>query len=336
MKQWLGFVCLTLLLIVAGNGYFMYAGLTRPMAIPNKEMLYEYPKGRSVKMLSDDLAQQEIIPSGFAFLWYARLSQMATHLHAGEYLLTSSMTPIDLLAKMRQGDIYMHTLRLPEGGVLKNIVTLMLADPSIKHTIAYEGDWFHAISNEYISGEGMLLPETYFYPKGETDLALLKRAYRDMMLFAKKAFDERDAAVPYSDIYQTLIVASIIEKEASLPEERTKIARVIINRLDKKMPLQMDPTVIYGMGDAFDGRLRKKDLTTPSAYNTYINEGLPPTPICMPSKNAIVSALHPAEGDYLYFVSRGDGSHYFSSTLKEHNQAVIKYVINAPKKEVIQ
>lgn len=336
MKYIIKYAGLVLLLIAIGAGYVLYTDLVRPMNVPTKGLLYEYPKGTSVKTLSRDLAQRGIIPSGFAFLWYARLSGNAPHLHAGEYLLTPNLTPKTLLEKIRKGDIYMHALRIPEGGTMHDVIQLLTADPAIKHTMAFEGNWFVDVSSAHALGEGLLLPETYFFPKNETDLSIIKRANRDMMAYAQKAFDARDLSVPYVDVYQALIVASILEKEASIPEERTKIARVIINRLAKNMPLQMDPTVIYGMGTSYDGKLRKADLTQPGPYNTYVNGGLPPTPICFPSKNAILSAMHPAVGDFLYFVSEGDGSHYFSSTLKEHNEAVLKYVIHPQKKDIGQ
>ena len=155
------------------------------------------------------------------------------------------------------------------------------------------------------------------------------------MAFVHKAFDERDPSVPYKNEYEALIAASILEKEAAIPEERAKISRVIMNRLAKGMPLQMDSTVIYGMGRTFTGNITKNDLITPGPYNTYLNMGLPPMPICLPSKNAVLAVLHPEPGDYLYFVSRGDGSHYFSTNLKEHNNAVNKYVIE-PRKDAKQ
>ena len=236
------------------------------------------------------------------------------------------MSAINLIQKMRKGDIFMHTLRVPEGGTVKELLETISADPAIEHTLSFDGDWFQQITQDYKTPEGLFLPETYFFPKSETDVAILKRAYQDLIKYATASFDARDPLVRYKNIYETLIVASILEKEASIPEERTKIARVIINRLERGMPLQMDPTVIYGLGPSFTGSLTKKDLQKKGPYNTYLYPGLPPTPICLPSKNAIWSALHPAEGDYLYFVSQGDGSHYFSSTLKVHNQAVQKYL----------
>ncbi|MFI4956966.1 MAG: endolytic transglycosylase MltG [Gammaproteobacteria bacterium] len=331
IRRLLGYLCVTLLSAMCTSAYIMYVGLIHPMPLSGKEMLYDYEKGTSLKVLSQDLAHKGLIPSAFAFRWYARINGSATHLHAGEYLITAGMTPEDLIVKIRKGDIYMHTLRMPEGGTLHEVVELLVAEPAVKHTLSFVGDWFVSISPEYHLGEGLLLPETYFFPKGESDVAILKRAFRDEMAFAQKAFDERDTSVPYKNVYEALIAASILEKEASIPEERAKISRVIINRLAKGMPLQMDPTVIYGMGPTFQGNITKNDLITPGPYNTYLNMGLPPTPICLPSKNAVLAALHPAEGDYLYFVSRGDGSHYFSTNLKEHNNAVIKYVIRAKK-----
>lgn len=303
-----------------------YMGLSTPMSPPKPQYLYEYVKGTSAKSFAQDLQYRGIIPSGFAWLWYARLTGVSRKLHAGEYLITASMTPKDLLAKMVKGDVYLHTLRIPEGGTLSAVLSDIKQDPSIQQTLTYQPTWFAVIMPDQRSGEGLLMPETYLFPKHETDVAILKRANKAMMRYAQQAFSERDLSVPYATVYEALIVASILEKEASIPEERRKIARVILNRLAKHMPLQMDPTVIYGMGSTYEGKLYKTDLTTPTPYNTYLNPGLPPTPICMPSKDAIQAALHPAEGDFLYFVSQGDGSHYFSSTLKEHNQAVNHFI----------
>ncbi len=332
MKKRLQMCALASLIAIFVALYCANQTLIQPLSVPQEEILYEYPKGTSLKSLSKNLAQKGWISSPLIVEWYVRFSNSGKYLYAGEYLITKGMSAKDLIAKMRKGEVYMHALRIPEGGTWKEVVQLIHADLAIQKTSLLEDEGFRDVASEYTTGEGLLLPETYFFPKDETDLGILKRAYREMMTFAKQAFEARDLDVPFKDVYQTLIVASILEKEASIPEERAKIARVIINRLAKGMPLQMDPTIIYGMGDAFKGNLTKKNLQTPGPYNTYLNAGLPPTPICMPSKNAIVAAVHPAQGKYLYFVSKGDGSHYFSDTLQEHNRAVVKYIVRAKEK----
>ncbi len=305
--------------------YQLYQGLFRPMTLPAPDIIYEYPKGVSVKTMSRDLEEKGFIRSATLFEWYIRLTGSDKRMHAGEYEVKSGMSPNALMIKMRKGEIFMHALRVPEGGTVRELLDAIKNDPSIQHTQPFEEKTVRQM-------EGLLLPETYFFPKGESDEDIIKRAHEDAMRYAAKIFEERDPAVPFKDVYETLIVASILEKEASIPAERTKIARVIINRLKLGMPLQMDPTVIYGMGESYQGKLTKKDLQTPGPYNTYLNTGLPPTPICFPSKNAVWSAVHPVDGQYLYFVSQGDGSHVFSETLDAHNKAVVRYV-NRVKKE---
>jgi UPF0755 protein len=173
--------------------------------------------------------------------------------------------------------------------------------------------------------EGRFFPDTYYYTRGMSDVQLLQRAYQTMTQFLARAWQERDPDLPYQKPYEALIMASIIEKETGAPDERRQIAGVFVRRLQKHMRLQTDPTVIYGIGADFDGNLRRRDLTTDTPYNTYRRRGLPPSPIAMPGAEAIIAALHPDDSDKLYFVARGDGSHYFSATIEEHNRAVRKY-----------
>ena len=173
--------------------------------------------------------------------------------------------------------------------------------------------------------EGRFLPETYQFPRGSTDLEFLRRAYLGMEQALAEAWERRAKDLPLDSPYEALILASIVEKETGLASERARIAGVFVRRLKRGMRLQTDPTVIYGLGEGFDGNLRRKDLRTDTAYNTYTRQGLPPTPICLPGLDAIEAVLHPDEGNSLYFVARGDGSHEFSDTLKAHNRAVRKY-----------
>lgn len=180
------------------------------------------------------------------------------------------------------------------------------------------------------------MPDTYLYTKNASAESILKRAHDAMHKFLDKAWQERSDRVNYKSSYDALIVASIVEKETSVPEERERIAGVLVRRLNKNMRLQMDPTVIYGIGPDFNGNITKKNLQTDTPYNTYTRAGLPPTPIAMPSRESIIAALHPNEGDCLYFVARGDGSHVFTSTLEEHNKAVVKYILKSDQQEPVQ
>ncbi len=324
-KRIFNLACYLIACLLIFLSYQLYQGLFRPMTLPAPDVIYEYPKGMSVKMMSRDLQKKGFIRSAPLFEWYIRLTGSDKHMHAGEYEVYSGMSPNALMIKMRKGEIFMHSLRVPEGGTVRELIEAIKSDPSIQRTQPFD-------DNVLTKMEGLLMPETYFFPKGESDVDIIKRAHEDAMHYATKIFEERDPAVPFKNVYETLIVASILEKEAAIPEERTKIARVIINRLKLGMPLQMDPTVIYGMGESYKGKLTKKNLQTPGPYNSYLNTGLPPTPICFPSKNAVWSAVHPVDGKYLYFVSQGDGSHVFSETLDAHNKAVVRYV-NRVKKE---
>jgi len=197
----------------------------------------------------------------------------------------------------------------------------------LQHTlVATDADTvMTALGHPDMNPEGRFLPETYYFPRGTTDVDFLRRAYADMQAFLQQVWAQRDDGLPLKSPYEALTLASIVEKETGVAAERPQIAGVFVRRLKKGMKLQTDPTVIYGMGDRYDGDIRFRDLRTDTAYNTYTRFGLPPTPIAMPGKDAILAVLHPADGKALYFVSRGDGSHHFSSTLEEHNRAVDRY-----------
>ena len=172
------------------------------------------------------------------------------------------------------------------------------------------------------------MPDTYHFPRGTTDLDFLRRAYQTMSARLREEWEQRDVGIPYQTPYDALIMASIIEKETALPEERREIAGVFVRRLERRIRLQTDPTVIYGLGERFDGNLKRQDLASDSPYNTYMHPGLPPTPIALPGLASLHAALHPAPGDAIYFVARGDGSHEFSATLEAHNKAVRRYQLN--------
>jgi len=257
----------------------------------------------------------------------ARWRGVGSGIKAGSYSISHRLTPEELLVKLVRGDVTQGEVVLVDGLTFRQWRARLDQHPDLKHET--QGlDATEIAGRLGIEGgtiEGWLFPDTYLFDKHSSDLEVLARAYRAMRTRLDSAWAGRDATLPYRNPYEALIMASIIEKETGRSDDRAQIAAVFTNRLRKGMPLQTDPTVIYGMGEKFDGNLRKRDLQTDTPYNTYIRAGLPPSPIAMPSMAALQAALHPADSDALYFVARGDGSSQFSRTLDEHNRAVNKY-----------
>ncbi len=273
------------------------------------------------------------IRSGQPLYWrfLARQMDVAGKLKAGEYALDPGITPRMLLQKMAAGDVIQHHFTIVEGWTFAQVRAALAADKGIKASIASLDDLgvMRDLGKSDMPPEGWFMPETYSYVKGMSDVDLLKHAHAAM----QKLLDDRWAArAPNPSLttpYQALILASIVEKETAKPEERPQIAAVFLHRLQLGMKLQTDPTVIYGLGAAYDGKIHRRDLDTDTPFNTYTRLGLPPTPIAMPGAAAIDAVLHPADTDALYFVARGDGSHEFSSSLDAHNRAVSKYQLHA-------
>jgi UPF0755 protein len=252
---------------------------------------------------------------------------VATRLQAGQYRLDPGMTPQALLETLARGAVVQRTLTLVEGQTFRELLTLVHASDKLRHTLQDldTDELMAALGHADEHPEGRFLPDTYHFPIGTTDRDFLQRAYRAMAELLAKEWVDREADLPLKSAYEALILASIVEKETGLAAERPLIAGVFISRLEQGMRLQTDPTVIYGMGEDFDGNIRSKDLRADTPYNTYTRYGLPPTPIAMPGADAIRAVLHPEKKGYLYFVARGNGAHYFSRTLEEHNRAVQKF-----------
>ncbi|MBO9469044.1 endolytic transglycosylase MltG [Endozoicomonas sp. G2_2] len=257
---------------------------------------------------------------------YARYQGVANRIKAGEYAVPARQTPAHLLELLVSGKTRQYRITLVEGRRFSEIRQLIESNDALdqKLTGKSEAEVMAAIGHPDEQAEGRFMPDTYLFPRGMTDIAFLKRAYDAMQTFLDEAWENRSENTVVETPYEALILASIIEKETAVPEERGRIAGVFTRRLEKGMRLQTDPTVIYGIED-YDGNIRRSDLRRDTPYNTYTRTGLPPTPIAMPSRAAIKAALDPAPGDALYFVSRGDGSHVFSDSLSEHNRAVDKY-----------
>ncbi len=306
-----------------------------PLNVEDSSTNIIVPPGTNVKQLSQNLSQQGVIEQPIFFEWLARWRGSARKLQAGEYRLQADMTPDEFLQMLVSGRVVQHSLTLVEGWSFKQMMQAVNDHEALTRTLTeLSGEAIMAqMGFSGVHPEGRFSPETYHFPSGTTDVEFLQRAYEEMQTYLEQAWPERAPDLPLKTPDEALILASIVEKETAVAEERDRIAGVFIRRLKKGMRLQTDPTVIYGMGESFDGNIRRKDLLKDTPYNTYTRKGLPPTPIAMPSKAAINAALHPDERDYLYFVARGDGSHYFSATLEEHNKAVREYQILRPRRE---
>ncbi len=321
-------------LIGIGSGAFVWDVmhfLNSPLPVTESKMLRVMP-GSTFHSLSRQWVNEGVIrwPHHARYLrLYARVTGKATQLKAGEYQIQPSMTARQLIDGLISGRAYQHTLTIIEGWTFQQMMTAIGNAPALQQTLTDKtaGAVMQAIGKAGEHPEGRFYPDTYHFPGGMTDVEFIKRAYGTMARILDEEWRARDPLedLPYKTPYEALIMASIIEKETGQPHERAQIAGVFVRRLRLGMLLQTDPTVIYGMGSAYQGNIRLADLRRDTPYNTYTRPGLTPTPICLPGRAAIHAALHPAAGDSLYFVSMGDGRHHFSSSLEEHNKAVRKY-----------
>ena len=303
--------------------------LDTPLNI-NTSLIFTIDSGSSFKDLNKKLKSYHILDKPYYFEFYARYSGYAKKIQSGEYQLSPGLTPIKIINIFVSGDVIQHSITLLEGWTIKDIKNEISSNTVlIKNLTDYSSDsLLKKIKITESNVEGLFFPDTYYFTKGASDIELLQRAYRRGKAILEKEWESRDAGLPYKNDYDALIMASIIEKETALASERAMIAGVFVRRLKNNMKLQTDPTVIYAMGIKYDGNIRKKDLRIDSPYNTYRYSGLPPSPIALAGREAIHAALHPENDDTLYFVSKKDGSHYFSKTLYEHNKAVKKYQLN--------
>jgi UPF0755 protein len=303
--------------------------LNEPLAIP-KGHLVELPRGGSLGPLLREWQAAGILTSDRQRLYlsaYARLTGQARNLKAGEYELGPGMRPLDLTALLVSGRVVLHELSLIEGWRFADVLALVERHDALRHTLPAgdTGAVMRALGHADLHPEGRFYPDTYRFGRGTTDVAFLQRAFDAMATVLAEEWATRADGLPYRSPDDALTMASIVERETGAIAERPEIAGVFVRRLQLGMRLQTDPTVIYGLGAAFDGNLRKRDLLADTPYNTYTRGGLPPTPICLPGRAALHAALHPAPGKTLYFVSRGDGSHQFSETIRDHAAAVRQY-----------
>lgn len=320
--------CLTLALSAAA--WFGWREFHRfeQQAMYGSGQVVEFRRGMRLRELVAELEARSI--SGAPYWQWRLLAErigVAARLQAGEYRIDADMTPRDLLQAIADGRVVQYRLTILEGSRFRDLRAALAAFPQLEQTLGGLDDAaaLERVGASEAHPEGLFLPDTYFFPRGFSDVELLKRAYWAQKKLLDQAWQARAQGLPLADAYQALILASVVEKETGRAGERAEIAGVFVNRLRQGWRLQTDPTVIYGLGEAFDGNLRRVDLETDTPYNTYTRFGLPPTPIAMPGRAAIEAAVRPAHTAAMYFVARGDGSHVFSRTLDEHNAAVRRF-----------
>ena len=304
--------------------------LDTPVTVPAEGAEFEIVSGSSFHAVSDQLAALGIISRPLVLRAYARWKGLAGSIQAGEYLIESGTTPTELLTQFTSGAVRLYSFTIIEGWNQWELLDALRSHPELEPSLTEE-DW-PALLEELGAGtthpEGQFLPETYHFPRGTTDRALLKQAHAHLQDVLAEEWPNRAEGLPLATPYEALTLASIVEKETARADERHRIAGVFVRRMEKRMRLQTDPTVIYGIGKGFNGNLTRRDLRTDTPYNTYTRHGLPPTPIAMAGQAAIHAALHPADGEELYFVATGlgDGSHAFSATKADHDRAVAEYL----------
>ncbi|MBK1722020.1 endolytic transglycosylase MltG [Thiocystis violacea] len=326
------FVLLLSIGLIAGGLWLDYQHfLSTPVATSEPKTYVEVPKGSSLRGLAERMTAQGLLKQPYYFIALAYLQGDQKRIKAGEYEITPEMTPAVVLERIASGKVVQFAITLVEGRTFRQVLAVIdghehfggeglasLTDAELMERLGRLGE----------HPEGRFFPETYLFPRKATGLDVLKRAMAQMDKVLAEEWEQRQPDLPLASPYEALILASIIEKETAVPEERPAIGGVFVRRLQRGMRLQTDPTVIYGLGERYDGNIRRADLREATPYNTYVISGLPPTPIALPGRAAIRAALQPAEGGALYFVARGDGSHVFSRTLDEHNTAVRRFILN--------
>ncbi len=305
---------------VAAAAFYLLA----PISLPPLPLSFTLEEG-SLTHAAGQMQKEGILKHPFPFVLLARAMGKASSVKAGNYEIDHVLNPIQLLYKITGSDFTQSRITLVEGATFGEIRRELDQDPDLGHDAGKLSDKaiLSMLGAPESSPEGLFFPDTYYFAKGQSDLSILKRSYLMMQKRLGKEWQNRAAGLPLSDPYQALTLASIVEKETG--KERAMVAAVFLNRLKIGMKLQTDPTVIYGLGERYDGNLRKKDLLEDQPYNTYTRPGLPPTPISMPGLKSIDAVLHPADSKALYFVAKGDGTSYFSNSLAEHNKAVNRY-----------
>lgn len=311
---------------VAGWWWVTHASLP----LPQTPFAFSVRSGATLRAVAHGLTGAGVLPADWTLVLLGRIVGVDRTIKAGSYELAAGTTLAGLLSKLTQGDATQTSLTIVEGWTVHDLREALRGNSEIVQSSAdvAEPDLMRSLGANATQAEGWFFPDTYFFASGATDTSLLARAYRMMQQRLDAAWAARASGLPFNSPYEALILASIVEKETGRAADRPLIASVLVNRLQRGMRLQADPTVIYGLGTHFDGNLTRRDLDTDTAYNTYTRDGLPPTPIGLPGQASLDAVLHPPPTPYLYYVSRGDGSSEFSTNLAEHNRAVAKYQKN--------
>jgi UPF0755 protein len=324
----LGLGLLSLLAAAGAEIWVNLRSLDEPLRVA-APLTFKVPAGSRLSRVAADLAARDVLARPRALELYARWKGIASAIKAGEYEIEPGATPRNLLDKLVTGQVLLHSLTIVDGWRVLDLLTAMRRNPDVLATLpATSADVMEKLGMPGVNAEGQFLPETYRFPSGTTDVDILRQAHAALARTLNAAWVSRDPSIPLHNIDELLIMASIVEKESGLPQELPKIAGLYLHRFKIGMRLQADPTVIYGLGDSYDGDLHTVDLRTDGPYNTYTRTGLPPTAIALPGAAAIEATAHPENTDALYFVAsgRGDGSHVFSATLEQHNAAVAQYL----------
>lgn len=320
-------ITLCIMLAIAGGGYFMYWSQHPIIGDEIEAIEFTIAPGSGAHAAGQQIAEAGVPIEPLLFNLLARVTNKSGKLKAGAYELKPGTTPLRLIEQLVRGEFAQEQLTIIEGWTFRQMRAAIAAHKGMKHdTVAMtDKEVMRAIGSEYKQPEGLFFPDTYLFAKGASDLQIYKQAHAMLLTRLNDAWDKRDPALPYKTPYEALTMASIVEKETGQKSERGMIAGVFVNRLKLGMLLQTDPTVIYGMGNKYDGKIHKSDLETDTPYNTYTRTGLPPTPIALPGVQSLAAALSPAKTQALYFVSKGNGTSQFSDNLTDHNRAVNKF-----------
>ena len=321
-------ILLAFFLVLGWQARFLINWWQQPSVNPVLPVYIHIQPGTSLRKISQQLVQAGVLTHENYFMLVLRLHDAGHAVQAGEYLLAPGLSPKQIYLQLKQGKVMQHAITLVEGWTFNQFMADLDKQPLLKHDLQNLNPQqiMQKIGLNITNPEGWFFPNTYFYVRGSSEQSILLKANKMMQARLNQAWQQRDSGLPYQTAYDALIAASIIEKESAVPAERKLVASVLINRLRIGMPLQMDPTIIYGLGTFYQGNITSKDLKRDTPYNTYLHQGLPPTPIAMPSASSIDAALHPATTNYLYFVANGNGTHQFSSSLVQHDKAVKAYL----------